>query len=243
MTDERVGRSVTGGVEPEYSHLFTNSSFKENVYPPSEDSFLLLDSVLADVASYLPPPGAPLTVLELGAGSGFVLAGVAMGIGEDAAAPPAYIAVDVNSVALEATRTTWDASGLPADSLQCVQADARQDLAPEVGQLAHVLLFNPPYVPTPTEEIASDGIVASWAGGIRGREVLDQALPHWLSLLVPDGVAYLLLLAENDPPEVQSMLSALGYDSTTIASTQAGIESLSILRIVAQALSTSPSSS
>lgn len=37
-------------------------------------------------------------------------------------------------------------------------------------------IFNPPYAPTPHEEVNRGGIASAWAGGDRGRVVIDRVL-------------------------------------------------------------------
>ena len=37
-------------------------------------------------------------------------------------------------------------------------------------------IFNPPYVPTPDDEVDRGGIAKAWAGGLRGRRIIDKVL-------------------------------------------------------------------
>ena len=44
------------------------------------------------------------------------------------------------------------------------------------GNAVDLLVFNPPSVPTPNDEVGGTGISAAWAGGEDGRVVIDRFL-------------------------------------------------------------------
>jgi len=71
-------------------------------------------------------------------------------------------------------------------------------------------LFNPPYVPTPDEEVERDGIARAWAGGHRGRRVIDRLLPHLGGLLAPGGHCFMVTVLENEPEDIIRQLAAQG---------------------------------
>lgn len=93
-----------------------------------------------------------------------------------------------------------------------------------------VLLFNPPYVPTPQEEVGMSDLRAAWAGGDRGRVVIDRALPLVPVLLSEGGVLLMVLLEENDPAEVSRILHGHGLESRVVMSRGADEEMLHILK-------------
>jgi len=57
------------------------------------------------------------------------------------------------------------------------------------------------------------GITASWAGGQRGRTVLDRVLPVVKRLLSSKGLFYLVTLKANDPSEICEVMKKKGFSS------------------------------
>lgn len=86
-----------------------------------------------------------------------------------------------------------------AHKIDIVQDDLLGALMPRLQGAVDILVCNPPYVPTPDEEVGRGGIAAAWAGGDRGRVVVDRLLPLVPRVLSPRGVLYLVTVPENEP--------------------------------------------
>lgn len=70
-------------------------------------------------------------------------------------------------------------------------------IQPSIDAKIDVLVFNPPYVVTPSEEVGGEGVMAAWAGGVDGREVIDQFMPRARRYLSAYGRLYLVVIQEN----------------------------------------------
>lgn len=205
---------------PDLSHL--GSADFQRVYEPSDDTYLLVDALAAD-AERLRSLSAGVCI-EIGCGSGAVVTHLAKLLPVGSAV---VLASDVNPNAIDATAATARQNGM---AVQLVQMDLLSALRPGV---VDVLVFNPPYVPTSEEELqhALDhaDISAAWAGGPRGRLVLDRLLPQLGTLLSPRGVFYLLGVRENAPDEIAALLREQGFTARTIAERRAQNERLFVM--------------
>ncbi|KAF3916269.1 hypothetical protein ABW21_db0201954 [Orbilia brochopaga] len=136
---------------PSTSHITSQA-----VYPPSEDSYLLLDafslpSEIAFIASRFPENTPSPLLAEIGTGSGIVSAFLA------AHALPLFSRTDIVSVGLDVsftantvTSTTISKACVEHASTACtfldvVTSDLTSCLRPGI---VDILVFNPPYVPT-----------------------------------------------------------------------------------------------
>lgn len=212
------------------------------VYPPSDDTFLLLEALADDLP--LLRELSPRLCLEIGSGTGAALAGLAMLLSAQEAtgavgsraqpARPLLVATDKNPDAVACTRTTLARHGGSAPAVNMVVQSSFVSGMRLAGQV-DVGLCNPPYVPTPPEEMLGCGIEVSWAGGDRGRQMIDQLLPQLPGLLSPRGVFYLVCVAENEPQDLLAAASQLGGPNARLEGTVArqerrGIEELFVLR-------------
>jgi release factor glutamine methyltransferase len=133
----------------------------------------------------------------VGCGSGYVIASLALTLA--AAGHSAQLwATDLNPAAAAATAATLAAHGA-ASVVDIVITDLINGLLPRLNGSIDLLLFNPPYVPTPDEEVTRGGIAAAWAGGYRGRMVIDRLMPLVPELLSPRGQMLMVTVPDNDP--------------------------------------------
>lgn len=98
-----------------------------------------------------------------------------------------------------------------------------------------IILFNPPYVPTSSDEAedAQEGrtIEGSWAGGFNGMELTNVFLERVEHLMSLQGKFYLVAVKQNDIEHIRrSMLHSYGLKSEIVLQRRAGREHLFVVR-------------
>lgn len=91
--------------------------------------------------------------------------------------------------------------------MDCVVSDLASAFGNQLNGKVDLLIFNPPYVPTDSDELGHCDLRAAWAGGKDGMEVTGRFLPDIARLLSPGGCCYLVLVQENHPIEVAKLVA------------------------------------
>ena len=254
----------------------------DTIYEPAEDSYLFLDVLSSpseaawlsrrfkSAANQCPSSAGNSTplVVEVGTGSGVVLAFAAANANAIFGRPDILtLGTDVNTDACSATRKTvlvaldekreeskpnGQETATEAQLCAVIAGDLCAPLRP--GGV-DVLLFNPPYVPTPElpqipspdEEQNTKGysskferdshlLSLSYAGGDDGMETTNRLLEAIPGILNSErGVAYILLCAQNKPQDVMQQIKNWGsgwnVEIAGRSGVKAGWERLVIIRI------------
>lgn len=172
------------------------------VYPPSDDSILLIESL--DVVPRE-------KVLEVGCGSGVVSIHCAKN--------GCYVtAVDVNPRAVELARRNAEANGTDIRVLE-------SDVYRNVDGVFDTIVFNLPYLP-----VDEEGLLAkAWSGGPDGLGPLPRLLEGAPDHLVPDGRVVVVVSSLTEPRALEEALE--GYEVRTIGEQRLFFERLSVLEI------------
>lgn len=128
------------------------------VYEPCDDSFLVVDALLADRTNLL--EHRPTLCMEVGCGSGYVLTTLALLLGQDGTI---YIGTDITPIAVRVTSETLEAHGVQAE---LINTDIASGLVKRLAGLVDVMVVNPPYVPTPEKKWVVLGLLHL---GLEGR--------------------------------------------------------------------------
>ena len=141
------------------------------VYPPSEDSRLLLAAVRVEPGEH---------VLELGTGTGYVAL--------HAAKVARTVATDIHPDAVRFARRNATANGRRLAVVRC-------DLFRGLRGTFDVIIFNPPYL---IEGIGGDWEARAWQGGPTGEELILRFLREVPPHLARGGRAYLLVPSNRE---------------------------------------------
>ena len=138
---------------------------------------------------------------------------------------------DINPHANLCTQQTANQNSI--GNIEVVRCDFAAPLQENLRGKVDVLLFNPPYVPTPNHEVGGTNIAASWAGGEDGRLVIDRFLPTISILLSKSGVCYMVLVQDNKPKDLCKILKNRYHLSMSVIKRhKARNEQLMIAKIV-----------
>ncbi len=173
-----------------------------NVYPPSDDTYLLADAVEKRVS-----PGSRF--LEVGCGSGYVsIVAAKLGARVDA--------VDVNPAAVECTRRNAELNGVEIRVWQ-------SDLFNNVRDHYDWIVMNPPYLPY--DEQAPDPALD---GGTKGAELSLRFIRGVGDRLLPEG-KFLLLMSSITAAEPLRLAKRLGYRVKVVARRRFFMEELFVV--------------
>uniref|UniRef100_A0A061RD79 S-adenosyl-l-methionine-dependent methyltransferase n=1 Tax=Tetraselmis sp. GSL018 TaxID=582737 RepID=A0A061RD79_9CHLO len=207
---------------------------------PCEDSFALVDAVASSWT--LLQESRPQLCVEIGSGSGYVSCSISS-ILSDLRCSAQILATDISFKAAVATRETLGTHKVANVDVVCT--DLFGALLPNLHGRVDLLVFNPPYVPTPDDEVpdtaagaygADDGIRAAWAGGYRGRRVIDRLLPLVDRVLSPAGHFFMVTVLENEPEEILESFRGRGFHGRVALERGADEERLKVLHIARQRL-------
>ena len=143
----------------------------DEVYPPAEDTFLLIDNLIVKNND---------SVLEVGCGCGIVSIAASLNAEK-------VTSIDINPHAIKCTKENIKLNN--RKNIEVIESN----LFEKIDDKYDLILFNTPYLPVTEEEHdVDDDYSKSWDGGVDGRKVIDAFLEEAPKYLKEDGTIQLV---------------------------------------------------
>jgi len=170
--------------------------------------------------------GWPPRILDVGTGSG----AIAIAVAHDWGSLADITAIDISESAIAVARSNAERLGC-TDDIRFLQGDL---LSPVANERFEIIASNPPYVPDTDHALISVEVrehephVALF-GGNDGLEIYRRLVPAAYNALVPGG--YLVFeFGFSQQPDIESLLTAAGFEQIEIISDLQGIPRIASAR-------------
>ena len=188
---------------PEFYDFYNLSQDFLNVYEPSEDTFLLIDSLELELDNLFSQNYfnilTKITSIELGCGSGLISCCFLSKLKNLNINNYHHYCIDINKDAINLTKRLLSKYNLDFNT-SCIESDLFANINKE--ETFDIIIFNPPYVTTDKEEyeraLKEKDIYAAWAGGIKGSETINKFVEELKGRINNKTIIFLLLSKEND---------------------------------------------
>lgn len=115
-----------------------------------------------------------------------------------------YSATDINPIAIETTRESGRVNGVT--NIHVVMTSLVDDLKKNLQYQVDLLVTNPPFEPSPLEDVGKQGSVCAWSAGPYGRVIIDRILEELPELMSDHGLALMCCVKENDVDDIRQRM-------------------------------------
>ena len=179
----------------------------DEVYPPAEDTFLLIDNLILD---------ENMDVLEIGGGSGLV------SIFASRRANSVCVC-DINPHAIKCMEANVKLNA--SNNISVIESD----LFENIEGFYDLILFNTPYLPVDKDEHVDDEYSKAWDGGVDGRKVIDRFIKEAKRYLKDGGMIQLVQSSLSDNDKTLQMLTAEGFQAEITATEHIFFEDITLI--------------
>jgi len=195
----------------------------ENVYAPSDDSYLLIDYFKRNInQSYF--DGIKLSeinkILDVGTGTGIVAIFFQLIKMENPNFNPEIYGSDILEDSLKCTKLNEKRNKIN-NHIKLIHSDLFKSFPENLMHSFNIIIFNPPYLPSSSlikENFNKKNIDYSWDGGLKGYELIFDFLTSVKTFLnlKKEHAIYCITSSRTNLKELNKLIKNLGYKNRIV---------------------------